>query len=109
MPRSNFRELEKIPSMISHFQEHKGKTAGNLTFSEFLVLHFSLASDHHEPSHETELPLHNGVAALFLFTLPAQWYFDASPGELAIKHFKPFSVSYHFLYASAWFQPPQQA
>ena len=95
--------------MLAHFYEHKSKTATDFTFSEFLILHFSPGSSHHEPSHETELPLHNGVAASFLFTIPSQWSFNATFEELANKHFKPFSVNYHFLYTSTWFQPPQQA
>lgn len=107
MPRSNFRELEKIPSMFSHFQEHKRKTAGEFTFMEFMVLHFSVGSEHHEPVHETDLPLHGGVTTSFAFMLPSQFSISKSLEEFAIKHYKPFSINYQFQYASAWFQPPQ--
>lgn len=109
LPRSNFRELEKIPSMILHFEHHKRAFDKDLTFTGFLILHFSPDSEHSEPAHETELPLHNGVVASFLFTLPQVPQVEASFHEFAVKHFKPFSINYQFQYAANWFQPPQSA
>jgi len=109
LPRSNFRELEKIPSMINHFEHHKKVFDKNLTFAAFLLLHFSPGTDHNEPSHQTELPLQNGIVASFAFTLPQHFSLAASLSEMAIQHFKPFSASYQFQYTSAWFQPPQVA
>ncbi|MEQ8685600.1 MAG: hypothetical protein RIE86_09910 [Imperialibacter sp.] len=109
LPRSNFKELEKVPSMLAHYEHHKNAFDKDLTFPEFLVLHFSLSSDHSEPSHETELPLHNGVVASFLFTIPQAPDLQASVQEYAVKHFKPFSINYQFQYTSNWFQPPQSA
>jgi len=95
--------------MINHFQHHKQAFDKNLTFASFLLLHFSPGTDHHEPSHATELPLQNGVAATFLFTLPQHFNLATSLSHMAISHFKPFSASYQFQYTSAWFQPPQAA
>ncbi len=109
LPGSNFKELAKVPSMISHFEHHKNVFDKDLTFTGFLLLHFSPSSDHSEPSHETELPLHNGVVASFVCTIPQEPAMQASVQEFAIKHFKPFSINYTFEYTSNWFQPPQSA
>lgn len=109
LPRSNFRELEKVPSMILHFQHHKRVFDKDLSFAGFLVLHFSPGSEHDEPAHETELPLHNGVVTSFLFTLPELTPTSGVMEEFAVKHFKPFCINYQFQYSPSAFQPPRQA
>ena len=45
-----------MPSMIKHLQNHVTNDGLASNFMESLVIHYSLGSDHYEPSHEDELP-----------------------------------------------------
>jgi hypothetical protein len=56
LPKGNTMELVKVPSMVKHLQSHVTVDGLASNFLESLILHYSLGSDHYEPSHEDELP-----------------------------------------------------
>ncbi len=72
LPGMDVRELEKLPDLIQHYQEHKAENP-SINFLSFLKLHYTNAN-HHEQDHERhhELPFtnhHTGHSPFVVFTI----------------------------------------
>jgi hypothetical protein len=107
LPKGNTFELIKVPSMVKHLQSHVTDDGLASNFLESLVIHYSLGSDHYEPSHEDELPFvgvyFSGSPYIFnkfevaLTTLPL----SAEP------HTLEYVSLYSFLQGNFLLQPPR--
>lgn len=68
MPGQGFAELHKIPVLISHYKQHQQEEHQHqLTFSEFLVMHYGDTSSHKKEENHDDLPLFHTCCVNFLF------------------------------------------
>lgn len=58
VPRADYEELAKLPSLIEHFEYHQAKEDKSISFFDFLSMHYNDASEDNDESHN-ELPFHN--------------------------------------------------
>ncbi len=111
-PRIDATELAKIGELIQHYQEHKATENHNLSFIDFLIMHYSTTSNHTKTakhSHQN-LPNFNAHNSVLAYCEPA---FKANiPSSEA--HFKPFFEPnfawqnfYHFSISRTLLNPPK--
>lgn len=81
--------------MIKHLQSHVTDDGLASNFVESLVLHYSLNSDHYEPSHEEELPF------VGVYFSGSPYIFNKFEVELTTTQFilDPYLVEYNSLYS----------
>jgi hypothetical protein len=64
-PQTDVEEVFKIPQLVPHYLEHKQTVTIEFTFIDFLVMHYSMDSDHARAPHpSTNIPLHNFPSCL---------------------------------------------
>ena len=68
LPGQGFAELHKIPQLIGHYKQHK-QEAGNqqLSFGQFLIMHYGDSSSHKQEENHDDLPLFHSCCVSFLF------------------------------------------
>jgi hypothetical protein len=74
LPNSDLHELSKISFLIQHYQGHQDKSQGQLSFLEFLRLHYK-DSQHMKSENHDRLPLKqmgNSPFDFFVSTPPIQ-------------------------------------
>jgi hypothetical protein len=70
---NDMEEVYKIPSLFTHFQEHKEEAKGEFSFLDFLLLHY--ASDHRDDPENSHLPFleHNVPPLAFTISFVENW------------------------------------
>lgn len=107
LPKGNTFELVKVPSMIKHLQSHVTDDGLASNFVESLVLHYSLNSDHYEPSHEDELPF------VGVYFSGSPYIFNKFEVELTTtpltidSYLIEYNSLYNFLQSNFLLQPPR--
>jgi hypothetical protein len=111
-PRIDAVELAKIGELIEHYQEHKAAENQDLSFVDFLIMHYSTASNHTKTakhSHQN-LPNFNSHHAVITYCEPNLKTIIPS----FEANFKPFSEPnfswqnfYHFSISRTLLNPPK--
>lgn len=70
MPGSDWDELPKIANLIEHFQEHQDLSAREISFSEFLFLHYESNSEHPKET-DGKLPFQHTCSFTFMAIIPS--------------------------------------
>jgi hypothetical protein len=58
LPRFDFKELSQLDELFTHFQEHLKEAKGELSFSEFMAMHYANKNHDQQENHD-HLPFHN--------------------------------------------------
>jgi hypothetical protein len=108
VPRADYAELSKLPTLIQHYQFHQQHEDAAISFFDFLQKHYTdNSSDNDDAAHE-ELPFQNHehcAGGLILFTI-AQ--LDFSFIQLKIEdHYNTPKIKYFIgsYFGNIW-QPP---
>lgn len=111
-PKADALQLAKIGELVKHYKEHKNSWNENISFLEFLAMHYSTASKHlktakHSHSNLPNLDSHS-TATLFepTFNKKIVLHFDAifkvfSEPNFVWKNFYSFSI------VQTLFNPPR--
>lgn len=103
-----FEQLEKIPQLIGHYKHHVIDEGEQISFYDFLVLHYDENSKHKQEEEHSNLPLYSHCFShclTVLVTSLAQPEF-AQYFTLETLH-TPFNFNYIFIGTSGIFQPPK--
>lgn len=102
-------ELVKIPMLYSHYLEHKEENK-NLTFSDFISLHYSNDSGHSGNKHASlpfktskEISSISSVLKFESYTLEINTFFDFIFNPIVIS----YKSKYSFQFLNAIWQPPR--
>lgn len=105
-----FEDVVRIPVLIEHFQHHTQTETPNISFLDFIVMHYFSATNDHDATHDS-LPLnHSGdmghVHLSPAFTLPEALR-AFTPIVSDIEHISCFQqfIPHHNL--DSIFQPPK--
>jgi hypothetical protein len=106
LPEQSIAELNKIPSLIQHYNHHKTEHAEVISFVDFLALHYGNSTHNKEEDHG-DLPFFDSLCTclLFVHTVQQQVYF-ASTFIVPLVSFE-LSNNYHLLHHESIFQPPK--
>lgn len=111
MATTECSELLKLPVLVQHFMEHRSEE-GDVSFVNFMKMHYAKEEHHHEPNHNHQLPFksHEGCINLNILIcliqplpvsgnnlFPHSPYYFIAPEET-------FQASAHL---SAIWQPPK--
>lgn len=66
MPSSDWDELPKVFNLISHFHEHQKRDHQNLSFMEFISMHYHTGSDHKQEEDHSRLPFFHTIVSPFI-------------------------------------------
>lgn len=108
LPNSDLHELSKISFLIQHYQGHQDKSQGQLSFLEFLRLHYK-DSQHMQSENHERLPLKqmgNSAFDYFVSTPPLQ----CSPGTPLVPQNQTFILSDQVVpesFSGSIWQPPK--
>ncbi len=111
-PRINAMELAKVGELIEHYQEHKSAENQDLSFVDFLIMHYSTASNHTKTAKHSHhnLPTFNSHHAIITYCESA---FKANIPSFE-ANFKPFIEPnfswqnfYHFSISRTLLNPPK--
>lgn len=61
-----FEELFKLPSLVGHYTEHKMESK-NLSFADFLLMHYNDNSNHRDEENHEDLPLFHTCCSVVIF------------------------------------------
>ena len=93
--------------MLDHFQLHKSETRQDISFVEFLSMHYDLKTAHEDPVHESELPFQAQYGNQLVF-LSDGIDFKAESQITILKKFpSAYLANYEFLYHSSILHPPK--
>jgi hypothetical protein len=68
LPGQHLYDLNRIPMLIEHYQEHQQNHPEKVSFWEFLVMHYN--SNHSEQEDHSDLPLFNHSCQITFFVQP---------------------------------------
>lgn len=107
LPMSATGEFSKIPAFIDHYNYHKAQASGDFDMIDFIVMHYSIGSQHEEPVHETALPLFGSqVSGLQLF-MPNLFSFDFTDIPQGVSYTSFYANFYDSLDLGLLIQPPR--
>jgi hypothetical protein len=101
-------QLAKMPSLIAHYQHHINDENEQISFFDFLVLHYGQNSSHKQAENHDDLPLFNnsGACLAFISTVSLSHEFRLiQNGTIQLN--SPYSENYSFVKLTSIFQPPQ--
>lgn len=109
-----WEELTRLPELLSHFEQHKKMTNGQITFVAFLQMHYANGSRHKQNPPESEKQQHDSLPSLSghslhsyvlpsFSLLPADQYTVAEFEELPNFHWNNL---YSFQHQSSLLNPP---
>jgi hypothetical protein len=107
LPGQGITELHSIPSLISHFNEHKQHSTKSFSFVDFLEMHYNESSKHKQEENHDDLPLfhHCNVTPVFIAEQVLSIHF------CSIVYFPVHSTEvtcfYEFKTHQPVFQPPR--
>jgi len=98
-------EWAKLSQLIEHFEDHKKETKADMSFLDFLLLHYY--SEHGKCGH-SDIPhcCHTGSALIYFITYPETIAIDVFVSELGFSR-EFFSFNYFFNLVHSLLQPPQ--
>jgi hypothetical protein len=105
MPGSDWDELPKIANLIDHFQEHQDLSAGEISFSEFLFLHYASNSEHPKET-DGKLPFQHTCSFTFMAIIPSSEFKIILSSEYPVHSVLDIIQDTQECYNSI-FQPPQ--
>ena len=105
MPGSDWDELPKIANLIEHFQEHQDLSAGEISFSDFLFLHYASNSEHSKET-DGKLPFQHTCSFTFTAIIPSTEFNIILSSEYPV-HSVLFSIQDTQECYNSIFQPPQ--
>ena len=105
MPGSDWDELPKIANLIEHFQEHQNLSAGEITFSDFLFLHYASNSEHPKET-DGKLPFQHTCSFTFMAIIPSIEFSITTSTEYSVHSVLDSIQDTQECYNSI-FQPPQ--
>ncbi len=108
LPGQGIAELQKVPMLIEHYQHHIQEHDGaQLSFTDFLWMHYSNSSSHKtEESHE-DLPLYHQCCACQFFIAEERLEFVAVGRSETPAPTEHLPDKYFHQPYSAIFQPPR--
>ena len=101
----------KMSELVSHFNLHYKASKGNLSFSDFLWMHYSADSSHKKNNKHNNLPNFDSnvvVAAVVLPTISQIDYLPIHHFVEALKNITFYKNSYSFLFSLDLLNPPQR-
>jgi len=107
LPGKGINEMHKIPSLLHHYHQHKQESAQQLSFIDFLTMHYEDSSAHkHQENHE-DLPLFHGCCNTPLFISELSKITIFKPCCITIE--QSIEVNSHYCYRlnQSIFQPPR--
>lgn len=108
-PQTDVEEIYKIPQLLTHYHEHQKSAGPDFSFIDFLILHYSLSSDHAQTPHsEANLPMYSHLCTGLAFVLPNQpclLFIYALP--LSPQYSSHYQKEYSCLFSFSILQPPQ--
>ena len=105
MPGSDWDELPKIANLIEHFQEHQELSAGEITFLDFLFLHYASDSEHPKEA-DGKLPFQHTCSFTFMAIIPSSEFKILISSEYPVHSVLDIFQDTQECYNSI-FQPPQ--
>lgn len=105
MPGSDWDELPKIANLIDHFQEHQDLSEVEISFSEFLFLHYASNSEHPKET-DGKLPFQHTCSFTFMAIIPSSEFKIILSIEYPV-HSVLFSIQDTQECYNSIFQPPQ--
>jgi hypothetical protein len=98
-----------VGEILSHYKEHKIQSSGEISFLEFLTLHYSSDSNHRENNPDRLPSLDGHCVSAFLFVNPVfTELFQIHDSVLNFDKITPgYSISYHFDFSQNLLQPPR--
>jgi hypothetical protein len=108
LPGQSVSELHKVPALIEHYHHHRESNGHEqLTFAEFLMMHYNQASSHKNEEDHEDLPLFHTCCVNVLFvseTTEIKIFVDKDEQSL-----KPTEVTNEYNYSihHTIFQPPR--
>jgi hypothetical protein len=105
MPGSDWDELPKIANLIEHFQEHQDLSAGEISFSEFLFLHYASNSEHPKET-DGKLPFQHTCSFTLMAIIPSTEFKFLISSEYPVHSVLDSIQDTRECYNSI-FQPPQ--
>lgn len=104
-------EISKAYELIEHYQEHLSEVSDNISFAEFLWMHYNPASDHDDASHHHErlpkLTLGSGFIGICLPVLENFLQSKAVIKHLTSLHPVEYKNGYYYLFFIDVLNPPQ--
>lgn len=75
VPRMSADQLVRLSALLAHYQEHKQESGQELSFLDFLIMHYSSDSRHHKSPHHnhSRLPSFDAGAGGFVFAPVLTW------------------------------------
>lgn len=107
IPQGDINQLSALPSLYSHYNNHQLQQEG-ISFTDFIILHYSPDSEHNDPGHHADLPFfQTAVAGMFM---PAFFFPQLEPGAQMISE-RPsiYRDLYQFEFINLSFQPPRHS
>ena len=104
---SNIAEFSKLPSLINHYQHHLEEHE-QVSFVDFLVMHYDAESQHLNDESHDDLPLFQLVSNHFVANTQELFFW-----QLVVPEIKRLAVSnmrenhYAYLPSETLFQPPR--
>jgi hypothetical protein len=105
MPGSDWDELPKIANLIEHFQEHQNLSEVEISFSEFLFLHYASNSEHPKEG-DGKLPFQHTCSFTFMAIIPSTEFKILISSEYPVHSVLDSIQDTQECYNSI-FQPPQ--
>jgi hypothetical protein len=106
LPEQSLHELNKIPTLVQHYFHHTQEEKQQLSFSEFLLMHYGNSEHRNQEDHD-DLPLfaHHCSCQLFVHQ---EVYFNEPQGIPVVSTSLPYQPkSYSILPDKGIFQPPR--
>ena len=107
-PQTDVEEVFKIPQLLPHYLEHKQAAQADFDFVDFLVLHYSLDSEHAKAPHPaTNIPMHNHVMSGTAFIMSDLLHLDLYTFNPCTIFRSIYKNSYSYVFAYSFLQPPR--
>ncbi|WP_051312943.1 hypothetical protein [Sporocytophaga myxococcoides] len=102
---NDMEEVFKVPSLISHYLEHKKTASGDFSFVDFLKMHYG--SSHAHDANNPDLPFyhHNYPPLTFTITFPFELNFRTFKKETF--YFSFYKRDYFLEVSLSTFKPPK--
>lgn len=110
IPHSDFSQLQKVPDIYTHYQQHRSETRHDmqsLTFIEFIKAHYlSEISHEHDDFDHDKLPFYHCQNCLQLFVNDYQVFSCDDYQNWQQPDFNRRQLHYYHIYIKGVDQPP---
>ena len=106
---TEFHEVLRLPLLVEHFTEHR-KLAGDISFWEFLVMHYNSNSSHDADDSRLPFkdPAHSFTASTLAVPIP-KIILKETQLIAEVSHVSSYTESFIASHLSEIFQPPKLA